>query len=85
MVVHLFCSTVDLDAFTALAERRGVPLLEDCSQAHGAVWRGRRLGSFGTVAAFSFQQTKLLTAGEGGAVLTSDARLEDRMQQLRAD
>lgn len=85
MVVHLFGSAADLDAFVALSRDTDIPLLEDCSQAHGAVWGGRRVGSFGTVAAFSFQQTKLLTAGEGGAVLASDAHLHDRLQQLRAD
>ena len=85
MVVHLFCSVADLDAFTALSRATGIPLLEDCSQAHGARWRGQRVGSFGAAAAFSFQQTKLLTAGEGGAVATSDLGLNDRMQQLRAD
>jgi dTDP-4-amino-4,6-dideoxygalactose transaminase len=85
MVVHLFCSVADLDAFTALSEATGIPLLEDCSQAHGARWRGQHVGSFGAAAAFSFQQTKLLTAGEGGAVTTSSASLYDRMQQLRAD
>lgn len=85
MIVHLFCSAADIDAFTALSQRTGIPLFEDCSQAHGATWRGQRLGSFGSVAAFSFQQTKLLTAGEGGCVITADAALADRMQQLRAD
>lgn len=85
MLVHLFCSAADLDAFEALSRSRGIPLLEDCSQAHGAVWRGRRVGSFGTVSAFSFQQTKLLTCGEGGAALSSDPRLAERMEELRAD
>lgn len=85
MVVHLFCSAVDLDGFVALSDRHCIPLVEDCSQAHGARWRGHPVGSFGTVAAFSFQQTKLMTAGEGGATLTSDADLYARMQQLRAD
>jgi dTDP-4-amino-4,6-dideoxygalactose transaminase len=85
MVVHMFCSAADLDGFVMLAERHCIPLIEDCSQAHGARWRGRRVGSFGTVAAFSFQQTKLLTSGEGGAVLCSDTELADRMQELRAD
>jgi dTDP-4-amino-4,6-dideoxygalactose transaminase len=85
MVVHPFCSAADLDGFVTLAERHGIPLIEDCSQAHGARWRGRRVGSFGKVAAFSFQQTKLLTSGEGGAVLCSDAELAGRMQELRAD
>jgi len=85
MVVHLFGSAADVDGFAALSRRHGVPLLEDCSQCHGARWRGQRLGSFGAVAAFSFQQTKLLTSGEGGATITSDPELHDRMQQLRAD
>ncbi len=85
MLVHLFCSAADLDRFEELSRARGVPLLEDCSQAHGAVWRGRRVGSYGTVAAFSFQQTKLLTSGEGGAVLTDDPHLAQRMEELRAD
>lgn len=86
MVVHLFGSAVDIGGFSELSRRRGIPLIEDGSQCHGARWRGgRRLGSFGAVAAFSFQQTKLLTSGEGGAVLTRDPVLYDRMQQLRAD
>jgi dTDP-4-amino-4,6-dideoxygalactose transaminase len=85
MVVHLFGSSVDLDGFVQLSSRTGIPLIEDCSQAHGALWRGRRVGSFGKVAAFSFQQTKLLTSGEGGATLTSDRDLYDSMEQLRAD
>jgi dTDP-4-amino-4,6-dideoxygalactose transaminase len=85
MVVHLFGSAVDIDGFVALSRRTGIPLIEDGSQCHGARWRGRRLGSFGTAAAFSFQQTKLLTSGEGGAVLTGHPVLYDRMQQLRAD
>ena len=85
LVVHLFCSAADLDGFGRLRDLHRVPLIEDCSQAHGAIWRGRRVGSFGDVAAFSFQQTKLLTSGEGGAVLTSEPELGDRMQQLRAD
>lgn len=85
MIVHLFGSAADLDGFTALSARRGIPLLEDGSQAHGARWRGRRVGSFGAVGAFSFQQTKLLTSGEGGAAITADPSLFDRMSQLRAD
>jgi dTDP-4-amino-4,6-dideoxygalactose transaminase len=85
LLVHLFCSAADLDSFVELSARHGIPLLEDCSQAHGAIWRHRRVGSFGSVGAFSFQQTKLLTSGEGGAVVCSDPDLYDRMQQYRAD
>jgi dTDP-4-amino-4,6-dideoxygalactose transaminase len=85
MVVHPFCSVADLDALTALAEARGVPLLEDCAQAHGARWRGRPVGTFGAAGCFSMQQSKLLTSGEGGAAITGDGDLYDRLEQLRCD
>nr|WP_042178146.1 DegT/DnrJ/EryC1/StrS family aminotransferase [Kibdelosporangium sp. MJ126-NF4]CEL13005.1 DegT/DnrJ/EryC1/StrS aminotransferase [Kibdelosporangium sp. MJ126-NF4]CTQ98691.1 DegT/DnrJ/EryC1/StrS aminotransferase [Kibdelosporangium sp. MJ126-NF4] len=85
MVVHPYCSIADLDAFVALADRAGVPLVEDCAQAHGARWRGRPVGTFGAVGCFSMQQSKLLTSGEGGAVVTADAELYHRMEQLRSD
>lgn len=85
MVVHLSSSVADLDRFQALASRHGLPILEDCSQAHGAVWRGRRIGSFGSLAAFSFQSSKLLTSGEGGIVVTDDPSLAAAAQQARAD
>src|SRR5262249_20614829 len=85
LVVHAYCSCADIDAFVALSARAGVPLIEDCSQAHGAEWDGRKLGTFGQLGVFSLQQTKVLTCGEGGVVTTSSAELHDRLQQLRAD
>ncbi|MEM9461353.1 MAG: DegT/DnrJ/EryC1/StrS family aminotransferase [Myxococcota bacterium] len=85
MIVHQYCTLADLDAFVALADQTGVSLLEDCSQAHGATWKGRRVGSFGKVGAFSLHETKVLTAGEGGAAITDDPALHERMQQLRAN
>ena len=85
LLVHLYSSVADLDAFVDLARRRGVSLIEDCSQAHGAMWRQKRVGSFGSIAAFSFQNSKLLTAGEGGIVTTADEALYDAAQQLRSD
>ncbi len=85
LLVHAYCRVADLDAFTHIADKTGVPLLEDCSQAHGALWRGRRVGTFGKIAAFSMQQSKVLTSGEGGAAITDDDMLYDLMQQLRAD
>jgi dTDP-4-amino-4,6-dideoxygalactose transaminase len=85
LVVHLFCSAAQIDEFQALCRRHSLALIEDCSQAHGATWRGQRIGTMGELATYSFQQTKLLTCGEGGAVITSDAALHDRTQQLRAD
>jgi len=62
-----------------------VPLVEDCAQAHGAAWRGARAGTLGTIGVFSMQQTKVLTAGEGGAAITASADLARRLEQLRAD
>jgi L-glutamine:scyllo-inosose aminotransferase/L-glutamine:2-deoxy-scyllo-inosose/3-amino-2,3-dideoxy-scyllo-inosose aminotransferase len=85
MVVHPYCRVADLDGFLALSEDMGVPLVEDCSQAHGARWRGRRVGSLGVLGCFSMQQSKILTSGEGGAVVTSDRELYGRLEQLRAD
>jgi len=85
MVVHLYSSFADISALQRIADDCEIPLLEDCSQAHGAVCRGTRAGRFGIIAAFSLQQSKLLTAGEGGIAITNDERLYDRMQQFRAD
>ena len=85
IVVHLACTVADLDGLTALAAEAGIELIEDCAQAHGARWRGRAVGSWGTVGAFSFQGGKVLTGGEGGAVTTSDSDICRRAQQLRAD
>jgi dTDP-4-amino-4,6-dideoxygalactose transaminase len=72
----------DLDRLTELCERRGLLLVEDCAHAHGACWRGRGAGSIGQLGSFSMQSTKLLTAGEGGAITTSDPILEQRLQSL---
>lgn len=57
-------------------------LIEDCAQAHGAHWNGRRVGSFGDVAAFSFYPTKNMTTGEGGMVTTNNADIAERAKLL---
>jgi perosamine synthetase len=75
--VHLGGAAADLDTILPLAQKRGVPVIEDACQAHLAEWRGRKVGTYGTVGCFSFQASKNLNAGEGGAILTSeDALLE---------
>lgn len=84
-IVHLYCSMADMDRITDISRRYGIPILEDCAQAHGASWNGRRAGTLGNIGTFSMQQTKLLTAGEGGAAITDDPALADRLFQLRAD
>ena len=70
--VHLGGSSVDLDTTLEVANRRKVPVVEDACQAHLAEWRGRKVGTWGTAGCFSFQASKNLNSGEGGAVLTNN-------------
>lgn len=84
VAVHLFGNPAPMDELEGLAASAGVPLVEDASQAHGARYRGRRTGSLGRIAAFSFYPGKNLGAfGDGGAVVTSDPELEARVRRLR--
>ena len=84
MVVHLFGHPADMDAIGAIARRHGLFVLEDAAQAHGARCRGRRAGSLGDAAGWSFYPTKNLGAlGDGGAVTTDDGRLAERVRMLR--
>jgi dTDP-4-amino-4,6-dideoxygalactose transaminase len=80
--VHLGASICDLDRLTETCRKRDLILIEDCAHMHGAKWRGRGVGSWGDFGSFSFQTTKLMTAGEGGIVITNQARFEKRLQSL---
>ncbi|MCK9922487.1 DegT/DnrJ/EryC1/StrS family aminotransferase [Frankia sp. AgPm24] len=75
MPVHMAGQISDMDALAKLSADTGVPLLQDAAHAHGTQWQGRKVGELGSVAAFSFQNGKLMTAGEGGAVTFPDAEL----------
>jgi dTDP-4-amino-4,6-dideoxygalactose transaminase len=82
--VHLRGQPADLDAIGEIAAKHGLFVLEDAAQAHGAAHRGRRVGSLGAAAGFSFYPTKNLGAlGDGGAVTTNDDALADRLRLLR--
>jgi dTDP-4-amino-4,6-dideoxygalactose transaminase len=82
--VHLYGSPVDLDPILAIANERGIPVIEDCAQSIGARYKGRQTGTFGRVNATSFYPGKNLGAyGEGGAVMTADGELADRVRRLR--
>lgn len=70
IVTHLFGQPAEMDAIMALADARGIPVIEDCAQAFLATHDGRQIGTFGKVGCFSFQQGKHITAGEGGLVVT---------------
>jgi dTDP-4-amino-4,6-dideoxygalactose transaminase len=80
IAVHLAGAACDLDALVPLCARRDLALVEDCAHAHGTRWHGRGAGSFGAFGSFSFQQSKLMTAGEGGALLCQDDRLRAAAQ-----
>ncbi len=84
MPVHLYGQPADMDAIVALGRDRGIPVVEDAAQAHGALYRGRRAGSLADAAAFSFYPGKNLGAmGDAGAVTTDDGALADRIRMLR--
>lgn len=73
MPVHLYGHPADMIAIRRIADGRGLLVVEDAAQAHGALWDGRPVGSWGAVAAFSFYPTKNMTTGEGGMIVTDDA------------
>ena len=84
MPVHLYGHPADMDVIHACAQRHGLFILEDAAQSHGARYKGKRCGSLGHAAAFSFYPTKNLGAlGDAGAVVTNDAELAGRLRKLR--
>lgn len=84
VVVHLFGCPADMDRILAIAEKAGIPVIEDCAQAHGAKYKERPCGSLGTAGCFSFYPTKNLGClGDGGAVVTSNPELAGKIRALR--
>jgi perosamine synthetase len=81
--VHLFGHPADMEPLRELARQRGLFLLEDAAEAHGATYRGRRVGGLADASCFSFYGNKVMTTGEGGMVVTNDARLVERLRFLR--
>jgi perosamine synthetase len=83
VAVHLYGHPVELDPVLELAREHGLFVLEDAAEAHGARYRGRRVGSFGDCSMFSFYGNKIITTGEGGMVVTNDDELAGRLRLLR--
>lgn len=82
--VHLYGQAADMDSILEVAKRHGVPVIEDCAQATGAIYKGRRVGSIGDAGCFSFYPTKNLGAiGDGGMVVTNSPRISDRVRRIR--
>jgi dTDP-4-amino-4,6-dideoxygalactose transaminase len=83
MPVHLYGHPADMDSITEIAASHGLAVVEDAAQAHLATMAGRPVGTFGSVAAFSFYPTKNMTAGEGGMVVCADATVARKVRLLR--
>lgn len=84
MAVHLYGQPADMDPINAVARKHGLKVIEDCAQAHGARYKGHKVGGLGDAAGFSFYPGKNLGAiGDGGAVTTNDPELAERIQVLR--
>jgi dTDP-4-amino-4,6-dideoxygalactose transaminase len=82
IAVHMGGHPADLDALQEIAKRHGIALVEDSAHAHGSEWRERKIGTFGIAATFSFQASKLMTAGEGGIIISNDNAFEKQARSV---
>lgn len=84
MVVHLFGHPTDMDPINKLAAEHNLLVFEDCAEAHGATYKGRKVGSLGNAGCFSFFANKILTTGEGGMITTDDPEIAKKARSLKA-
>ena len=83
LVVHLFGHPCDMDPILEVARKHNLLVIEDCAEAHGATYKGRKVGGLGDAGCFSFYANKIITTGEGGMVTTNNAQLADRARNLK--
>ncbi|MDD5687495.1 MAG: DegT/DnrJ/EryC1/StrS family aminotransferase [Elusimicrobia bacterium] len=83
MVVHLFGHPVDMDPIIKLAKKYKLYIIEDCAEAHGALYKGRKVGSLGDIGCFSFYSNKIVTTGEGGMITTNNAEIAAKSRSLK--
>lgn len=81
--VHLYGQPCDMNSIMSIAEKYGLLVIEDCAEAHGATYKGKKVGSFGDIGCFSFYGNKVITTGEGGMCVTNDPDLNGKMRVLR--
>ncbi len=84
MVVHIYGHPADMDPILAVAKEHGLFVIEDAAEAHGAEYKGRKVGSIGDIGCFSFYANKIITTGEGGALTLNDHALAERARSLRS-
>ena len=82
LIVHLYGQPCEMDSLIEIASDHKLYLIEDASQAHGAVYKGRKVGSFGNIATFSFYATKNMTTGEGGMIVTNNNKLAEKSRLI---
>ena len=75
--VHLFGSIADMDRIVPIARKHGIKIVEDCAHMHGGKWNGKGVGSLGDIGSFSFQQSKIMTSGEGGICITDNEKYRE--------
>jgi L-glutamine:2-deoxy-scyllo-inosose/3-amino-2,3-dideoxy-scyllo-inosose aminotransferase len=85
IAVHWACVMANMPEILRIAQRHSLAVIEDAAQAHGAAWQGKRAGTFGAFGCFSMHHAKVLTCGEGGAVVTDNTDAVQRLEELRAD
>lgn len=84
IIVHLYGQPCNMERIMKIAESHNIPVIEDCAQAHGATFKGKKVGTFGDIACFSFFPTKNLGAfGDAGAILTNDPNIADKVRMYR--
>lgn len=81
--VHIYGQVCDMERIGRIANQNNLYIVEDCAEAHGAEYKGRKVGSFGDISCFSFFGNKVLTTGEGGMCVTNDKALDNKMRILR--
>ena len=83
MVVHLFGNVVDMDKVIYIANKHKIKIIEDCAEAVGVEYKGKKVGTFGDVSAFSFYVNKTITCGEGGMLLTNNKKIAEKAKSLK--
>lgn len=83
IVVHIFGHPVDMDPVLKVARKYNLHVIEDCAEAHGALYKGKTVGSLGTIGCFSFYANKIITTGEGGMVTTNDPGVGERAASVK--